>query len=61
VSALRFTVSCADHEEMERDHALCGWKCTAAGCAAWLPDDEVHFLLMRAPADSPDPVPLVVT
>jgi hypothetical protein len=61
VSALRFTVSCVDHDVMERDHARHGWKCAAEGCTAWLPDDEAYRLMLRAPADSPDPVPLVVT
>ena len=61
MAARAYTVSCAEHGAMERDFPRCGWKCSSEGCGAWLPDEEVRRLVTRAPADSPDPLPLVVT
>lgn len=57
----RYTVECAEHGPMERDQVRFGWLCTTGSCGAWLPDEEVRRLVTGAPADSPDPVPLVVT
>jgi hypothetical protein len=61
VSFRGFTVSCADHGEMLRDHPRMAWKCPDGACPAWLPDTEVYRLVKGAPGDSPDPVPIVVT
>ena len=59
MAARAFTVSCAEHGEMARDEPRCGWACP--DCRAWLPDEDVHRLVLAAPAGSPDPLPLVVT
>jgi hypothetical protein len=54
-----YTVDCVDHGPMVRDEPRKAWKC--ADCPAWLPDEDVYRLVTRVPADSPDPVPIVVT
>ena len=54
-----FTVECADHGTMPRDEPLAGYFCMA--CGRFLPYEEVFRLVTAAPAESGDPVPLVVT
>jgi len=61
VAVKRYTVECAEHGPMERDQVRFGWLCTAGNCRAALPDEEVIRLVTAAPADAPDPLPLVVT
>jgi len=61
MTARDFTVSCADHGDMSRDEPRNAWECPDSGCSAWLPDSEVYRLVKGVPADSPDPVPIVVT
>jgi len=59
VSARRYTVACDEHGEMTRDELRLAWACPER-CGAWLPDEQVYRLVSAA-ADSPDPVPIVVT
>ena len=59
MAARAYTVSCADHGEMARDTLRCCWVCP--DCGARLDDEDVHRLVTRAPADSPVPLPIVVT
>ena len=56
-----FTVECAEHGPMLRDELRRDWTCEAGGCPAWMTDERVRRLVTDAPADSPDPVPVVVT
>lgn len=60
MSARRYTVACDEHGEMTRDELRLAWACPEGTCRAWLPDEQVYRLVSAA-ADSPDPVPIVVT
>jgi len=56
-----YTVDCYDHGPMERDEPRKGWTCADDGCPASLSDEDVYRLVTGVSADSPDPVPIVVT
>jgi len=55
------TVDCAEHGPMTRDEPRFAWECPDPACRARIPDGEVYRLVSAAPADGPDPVPIVVT
>jgi hypothetical protein len=61
VTVRSVVVACGEHGPMVRDVPRSAWECPVEGCRAHLPDTEVYRLAAAAPADGPDPVPIVVS
>lgn len=57
----KFTLSCDDHDEMQRDHCRAVWYCPDSECKVIITDEEIYRLVSATGPNAPVPVKIVVT